>query len=189
MDHPGLRRVVIDDAATLARLRRLFPETVLEPYRQSAPIFESFAVEAALEEAFEARVALPSGAAVIIEETHALCAIDVDSGGARGNLAINLEAAEVIAEQLRLRAISGLIVIDFLRMTKGSQRRRLIAAMAEFLSPDRHATAPEGFSALGLVEMRRRRTRPSLLEILGEQGERVRNPATIALDRARSDNR
>ena len=189
MDYPGLRRVIIDDPATLARARRFLPEAVLQPYRHGEPIFESFHVEAALEEAFEARVALLSGAAVIIEETNALCAIDVDSGGARGNLAINLEAAEVIAHQLRLRAIGGIIVIDFLRLTKGSQRRHLIEAMAVFLSPDKDATAPEGFSALGLVEMRRRRTRPSLSEILGAPGEAAKNPATIALDRARAEKR
>jgi len=189
MDYPGLRRVIIDDPATLARARRFLPEAVLQPYRHGEPIFESFHVEAALEEAFEARVALLSGAAVIIEETNALCAIDVDSGLARGNLAINLEAAEVIAHQLRLRAIGGIIVIDFLRLTKGSQRRHLIEAMAVFLSPDKDATAPEGFSALGLVEMRRRRTRPSLSEILGAPGEAAKNPATIALDRARAEKR
>ena len=190
-DHPGLRRVVIDDAETLAAARWLMAggDAALERYREDAPIFESFAVEAALEEAFEARLGLPSGGALIIEETHALCAIDVDSGGARGNLAINLEAAEVIAHQLRLRAIGGIIVIDFLRLTKGSQRRHLIEAMAVFLSPDKDATAPEGFSALGLVEMRRRRTRPSLSEILGAPGEAAKNPATIALDRARAEKR
>ena len=175
MDYPGLRRFL--------------PEAVLQPYRHGEPIFESFHVEAALEEAFEARVALLSGAAVIIEETNALCAIDVDSGGARGNLAINLEAAEVIAHQLRLRAIRRIIVTDFLRLTKGSQRLHLIEAMAVFLSPDKDATAPEGFSALGLVEMRRRRTRPSLSEILGAPGEAAKNPATIALDRARAEKR
>lgn len=169
MDHPGLRHVVIDDAATLARARRFMEEAggvVFEHYRDGDPIFEHFAVEPALEEACDQRVSLPSGGAVIIEETHALCAIDVDGGAATGSLGVNLEAAEVIARQLRLRAIGGLIVIDFLRLAKRDQRRRVIEAMATALAEDRDAVAPEGFSKLGLVEMRRRRIRPSLAETL-----------------------
>ena len=190
-DHPGLRRVVIDDAETLAAARRLMAgsDAALEPYRDDPPIFESFAVEAALEEAFEARLTLPSGGALIIEETHALCAIDVDGGGATGSassLRVNLEAAEAIARQLRLRAIGGVIVIDFLRLGKRDHRRRVIAALAAALADDREAVAPEGFSRLGLVEMRRRRRRPSLAEILGEPGEVRKNPATAALDIGRA---
>ena len=171
MDHPGLRHVVIDDAGILNKARRLMAEGVVSRhYFESEPIFEHFAVQPAIEEALVARVALPSGGAVIIEETNALCAIDVDSGGATGSsasLRVNLEAAEAIARQLRLRAIGGLIVIDFLRLAKRGQRRRVIEAMAAGLADDRDATAPEGFSKLGLVEMRRRRTRPSLAETLG----------------------
>ncbi len=191
MDHGGLRRVVIDDAATLARARRLMPgaDAVFEHYRSAEPIFESFAVEAAIEEAFEARVSLPSGGAVIIEEANALCAIDVDGGSAAGSatsLRVNLEAAEAIARQLRLRAIGGVMVIDFLRLAKSDHRRRVIEAMAAGLADDRDAVAPRGFSKLGLVEMRRRRIRPSLAEILGEDGERRKNPTTAALDIARA---
>ena len=151
----------------------------MEHYTGSEPIFEHFAVEAALEEAFEARVALPSGGAVIFEETHALCAIDVDGGSATGSkssLRVNLEAAEVIARQLRLRAIGGIIVIDFLRLTKRDQRRQVIEAMTAAFADDRDAAPPEGFSKLGLVEMRRRRKGPSLLEILGAAGNRKNQP-------------
>ena len=192
IDHAGLRRVVIDHGETLARARHLMGGTdavVFEHYRRAHPIFESFAVEEVIDEAFETRLTLASGGAVIIEETHALCAIDVDGGGAAGNLGVNLEAAEVIARQLRLRAIGGIIVIDFLRLTRRDQRRRVIEAMAAALADDKDATAPEGFSKLGLVEMRRRRTRPSLGEILGEPAETVKNPTTMALDAARNDRR
>ena len=189
MDHPGLRRVVVDDAAMVARARRQMAggDAELEPYRSAEPIFERFAVEAALEEALAARVALPSGGAVIIEETNALCAIDVDGGGATGSsLRVNLEAAEAIARQLRLRAIGGVIVIDFLRMTRRGHRRALIEAMAAALADDRDAVAPEGFSKLGLVEMRRRRSGPSLAELLMDGGDGRKNPLTTALDIARA---
>ena len=189
MDHPGVRRVVIDDAAMLARARRLMAGSDAAPelYRSTEPIFESFAVEAALEEALAARVALPSGAAVIFEETNALCAIDVDGGGATGSsLRINLEAAPVIARQLRLRAIGGVIVIDFLRMARRGHRRAVIEAMGAALADDRDAVAPEGFSKLGLVEMRRRRTGPSLAEFLNNAGDAHKNPVTTALDIARA---
>ena len=190
MDHPGLGRVVMDRGETLARARRLMAGrdgVVFEHYRDPEPIFEGFAVEQALEQAFEARVEVPSGGAVIFEETHALCAVDVDGGRAAGsNLRVNLEAAEVIARQLRLRAIGGLIVIDFLRLSKRDQRCKLIAALTAALADDRDAVAPEGFSKLGLVEMRRRRGGPSLKGRLGEAGETQKNPTTAALDIARA---
>lgn len=172
MEHCGLRRVVIDDAKTLARAKHLMigTDAVFEHYRESEPLFEHFAVEEALEMALAPRIALPSGGAVTIEETEALCAIDVDSGGAAGSAAglrVNREAADAIARQLRLRAIGGIIVIDFLRMTKRGHRRQVIEALATALADDREAVAPKEFSKLGLVEMRRRRSRPSLSELLG----------------------
>lgn len=192
MDHPGLGRVVMDQGETLARARRLMAgrdAVDFEHYRGRAPIFERFAVEQALEEAFETRLEMASGGAVIFEETHALCAIDVDGGRAAGSsLRLNLEAAEVIARQLRLRAIGGLIVIDFLRLTNRGQRRKVIEALSAALADDRDAVAPEGFSKLGLVEMRRRRSGPSLKGRLGddEAGVAQKNPATAALDIGRA---
>ena len=190
MDHHGLGRVIMDHGETLARARRLMAGrdgVIFEHYRDPEPIFERFAVEQALEEAFEARVEMPSGGAVIFEETHALCAIDVDGGHAAGSrLRVNLEAAETIARQLRLRAIGGLIVIDFLRLTKRDQRRILIEALSAALAEDRDAVAPEGFSKLGLVEMRRRRGGPSLRDRLGEAGKSQKNPTTAALDIGRA---
>ena len=188
-DNPGVERVVLDTAAALAEAKRLRGGVTLEPYRGAEPVFEHFGIEAALEGALEARVPLPSGGAVVIEETEALCAIDVDTaghGGGHGSgetaLAANLEAAEEIARQLRLRGIGGIIVIDFVHMAKNAQRRKVIAALRGALGGDRDAVAPGGFTRLGLVEMRRRRTRPSLAEQLG--GPR-RSARTLALDIAR----
>lgn len=191
MTYPGLRWVTVDDTAALAEVKRLMGDDdgVLEQHRSSEAVFESFSIEAAIEEAFGQRVALPSGGAVIIEETNAICAIDVDGGSALGpasSLRVNLEAAEVIARQLRLCAIGGIIVIDFLRMKKRDHCRRVIEAMTQALADDRDAVAPQGFSTLGLVEMRRRRTRPSLREIFGEEGGVRKNPITLALDIARA---
>ena len=188
-DNPGIGRVVVDSPAALAAAKPHCGGVALEHYRGAAPVFEHFGVEAALERALEARVVLPSGGALVIEETAALCAIDVDTAGHRGGqgrnaaaLATNLEAAAEIGPQLRLRGIGGIIVIDFVHLAKSAQRRTVIAALRRALDGDRDATAPGGFSRLGLVEMRRRRTRPSLAEQLG--GPRG-SPSTLALDIAR----
>ena len=189
-DHPDVGRVVIDSPAALAAARGYCRDAVLEAYRGSEPVFERFGVEAALEVALEARVALSSGGALTIEETAALCAIDVDTGslgGAAAALNANLDAADEIGRQLRLRGIGGKIVIDFVAMAGDARRRRVVAALRAALGGDRDATAPHGFSRLGLVEMRRRRTRPSLGERIGEArgGGSCKSTQTLALDIAR----
>ncbi|MFQ5959231.1 MAG: Rne/Rng family ribonuclease [Alphaproteobacteria bacterium] len=198
----GLRRVVIDSATALADAKRycarFAPDLAarIEAYREAEPIFERFAVEAALDEALEPRVALSSGGAVVIEETEALTAIDVDTGGAGGGggdaqsnlLRANLEAAAEIARQLRLRAIGGLIVIDFARMTRVAHQRQLFEAFRDALAPDRAVNPPAGFTRLGLVEMTRRRRRRALAEVLCEprDGRRRKTALSVALDIARA---
>ncbi|MFP6740924.1 MAG: ribonuclease E/G, partial [Alphaproteobacteria bacterium] len=155
-----------------AAARQHCGDEILETWSGTEPLFEAFGVEAALDAALEARVTLPSGGAVIIEQTEALCAIDVDSAGHHGGgtsvaLDVNLEAATEIGCQLRLRGIGGVIVIDFISMTGDKRRRRVIDTLRAALAGDRDAVSPNGFTELGLVEMRRRRSRPSLGQVMG----------------------
>ena len=181
----GVVRVITDSGQATAAVRRFCGETLadaevsIETWDAAGDadeaLFEHFGVEEAIEEALGARVELPSGGSLIIEETAALTAVDVNLGGAahaRGGaetaLAANLEAAGEIARQLRLRAIGGLIVIDFLHMTRDGHRRQVSEALATALAGDRDASGPRGFTALGLVEMTRRHTRPPLAGLLCE---------------------
>ena len=171
-ENPGVSRVVVDTPALYAAARRFCDGDILETWGEAEPLFEAFGVEAALDSALATRVTLPSGGAVTIEQTEALCAVDVDSAGHRDGktaaLDANLEAAAEIGRQLRLRGIGGVIVIDFISMAKNDHRRQVVDALRRALGDDRDAVAPSGFTKLGLVEMRRRRTRPSLAEIMGD---------------------
>ena len=197
----GLGRVVIDSPTMVAEARRFCArhapelEPMVERYREDEAIFERFGVEAALDATLEPRGVLPAGGEVVIEHTEAVCAIDVDTRGCAGSdstatrLRTNLEAADEIARQLRLRAIGGLIVIDFAHMRRKDHGRRVLDALREALAGDREAGLPEGFSRLGLVELTRRRTRLPLAEVLGEAWPglgRRKSAATVALAIARA---
>lgn len=171
-ENPGASRVVVDTPALYATARRFCDDGILATWGEAEPLFEAFGVEAALDGALATRVTLPSGGVVTFEQTAALCAIDVDSAGHGDSKTValdtNLEAAADIGRQLRLRVIGGVIVIDFISMAKNDHRRRVIDALRAALGDDRDAVAPGGFTRLGLVEMRRRRTRPSLALIIGD---------------------
>lgn len=186
-ENTGVSRVVVDTPALYAAARRHCEHGVLETWDEAEPLFDGFGVEAALDAASETWFALPSGGAVTIEQTAALCSIDVDSAGhGRGKtvaLDVNLEAAQVIGRQLRLRGIGGIIVIDFISLTRNAHGRQVIDALRAALADDRDAVAPGGFSKLGLVEMRRRRTRPSLAQVMG--GGPPGGALTVALAIAR----
>jgi ribonuclease G len=200
----GVARVITDSPQAAAAARRYCDNELananlsIETWDSTEPLFEHYGVEEAIEEALDARVDLPSGASLIIEGTAALTAVDVNLGGSAGGrggaetaLAANLEAAGEIARQLRLRAIGGLIVIDFLHMTRDGHRRQVSEALAEALAGDRDASGPRGFTGLGLVEMTRRHTRPPLSGILCEpcgfcgRGH-VASAETVALAAARA---
>jgi Rne/Rng family ribonuclease len=130
------------------------------------------------EAALEPRVGLPSGGSLLFEPGHTLTAVDVNSGRATGDaygradaeptmLKTNLEAAEAIARQLRLRNIGGIIVIDFIDMRDTRARERVVSALRAALAGDPAPTRVEPMSRLGLVEMTRRRRGPSLTAMLG----------------------
>ena len=136
----------------------------LEP--ASPRLFERHDLEGQIAALRRPQVPLLGGAGLVIERTEALIAIDVN-GGERGNpLAVNLEAAGEIARQLRLRNLGGIIVVDFLSMTKRGEGERLLAALTAAVRDDPVQTEVYGISRLGLIEMTRARRGPALTELM-----------------------
>jgi ribonuclease G len=175
--------IVIDDEEQYERVRKFtmaflprFTERV-KKYEQRRPIFDHYAIEPALRLAVSRRVPLRSGGSLVIDQGEALTAIDINTGSftntGSGNLedtvtANNLEACEEVARQLRLRNIGGIIVVDFVDMDKEGNRRKVWDAFQKALSKDRARTNVTKISELGLVEMTRKRTRESLVQLLTE---------------------
>ncbi|MSP67840.1 MAG: hypothetical protein EXQ96_07060 [Alphaproteobacteria bacterium] len=168
----GAVAIRIDDAAALAAARRFVAEAMPELASRLAhagageDVFAAADVEGAIRAALEPEVPLAGGGHLLIEAGRTLTAIDVNSGvpetgqGREATaLVVNLAAAEEIARQLRLRGIGGLIVIDFLRLRAATDRARVSDALAAALARDPAPTRVLPFSALGLVEMTRRRPR------------------------------
>lgn len=140
-------------------------------YRDPTPLFTRFQIESQIESAFQREVRLPSGGAVVIDHTEALVSIDINSarstkGGDIEETAFttNLEAADEIARQLRLRDLGGLIVIDFIDMTPIRNKREVEERLRKSLSMDRARVQIGHVSRFGLLEMSRQRLRPSLGE-------------------------
>ena len=180
LDHAAsVKTVLVDDAETLNRLgaglKALAPELAHLPRHHAgpAPLFKRHDLELQIDEATAPRVRLPGGGALIVDELAALAVIDVDmaaqeSGGNQEDaaLAANLEAANEIARQLRLRDIGGIAVVDFLRMGKGDNRRRVVEALRRAASGDPQQVDVLGMTPAGLVELTRRRGRPALSRLL-----------------------
>src|SRR5574344_1335964 len=138
------------------------------------PLFAHFGIESQIQTAYEREVKLPSGGSIVIDQTEALVSIDINSAkSTRGQdvedtaLNTNLEAAEEIARQLRLRDIGGLVVIDFIDMTKDRNQRMVEAKLREATQSDRARIQFGQLSRFGLMEMSRQRLRPSLEEATG----------------------
>lgn len=147
----------------------------LELFQGGRPIFDYYAIEDELNRAMQRRVDLKSGGYLIIDQTEALTTVDVNTGGFVGArnfddtiFKTNLEAAGAIARQLRLRNLGGIIIIDFIDMEREDHREQVLDALHKQLGRDRVKTTVSGFSALGLVEMTRKRTRESLAHMLCE---------------------
>jgi ribonuclease G len=144
-------------------------------YDKKEPIFDAYRVEVQISEALRRKVWLKSGGYIVIDETEALTAIDVNTGKFVGQrnledtiLKTNLEAVKEIVYQIRLRNIGGIIIIDFIDMEKSDNRENVFHALEEALKADRSQTNILKISDLGLVEMTRKRTRESILKTLCE---------------------
>lgn len=140
-------------------------------YEDPVPLFNRYQIESQIESAFQREVSLPSGGSIVIDPTEALVSIDINSARAtKGGdieetaLQTNLEAAEEIARQLRLRDMGGLVVIDFIDMTAQRNQRAVENRMRDALKPDRARVQLGRISRFGLLEMSRQRLRPSLGE-------------------------
>ena len=194
-------RVVVDNRRDHHRIVD-FIESVMprwrprvEFYERSEPIFERYGIEAQIAKALQRKVWLKSGGYIVIDHTEALTAVDVNTGRFVGKtdhnetaLRTNLEAARVTVDQLRLRNIGGLIIIDFIDMESSNSRKAVLCALTDALKSDRARTNIVGFSELGLVEMTRQRTRESLAQQMcepcpscGESG-RTKSTATTTYE-------
>ena len=176
---PELRTILVNDDDACAAVRdhvdAHFPayRDKVVRYRNTRPLFEAHGVEAAVDGILDPCVRLPSGGRLVIEHTEAMTTIDVDSGTALDSanradtaLVTNLEAAAAVPRQLRLRNIGGIVVVDFIGMVSDEHRDSVHRALLEAAKDDPARFTASGFSALGLVEISRRRTRDSLLSQL-----------------------
>jgi ribonuclease E len=171
------RRLLVDDTeiydAVITYLKDTDAELVerVQRYEDEIPVFERFHVEDQLRKALDRKVWLPSGGHIVIDRTEALTVIDVNTGRFVGHsnleetvLKNNLEAAEEIAHQLRLRDIGGIIVIDFIDMESVRNRDAVLGKLREQLAKDKTRTQVFDVSHLGLVEMTRKNVSEGLLE-------------------------
>ncbi len=174
-------RIIIDSRENFQKLQEFAAEYTpkvlekLEHYTGERPLFDLYNVEDEIERALARRVELKSGGYLILEQTEAMTTIDVNTGGYVGTRSFddtifktNLEAAQVIARQLRLRNLGGIIIIDFIDMESAERRAAVLAELNKALARDRTRISVNGFTGLGLVEMTRKRTRESLEHVLCE---------------------
>jgi ribonuclease G len=167
----------------------------LQHYKGERPIFDLFSIDEEIARALGRRVELKSGGYLIVDQTEALTTVDVNTGGFVGArnfddtiFKTNLEAAQAIARQLRLRNLGGIIIVDFIDMVREDHREAVLGEFRKQLARDRVKTMAGGFSQLGLVEMTRKRTRESLAHMLCEpcptcEGKGiVKTPRSVAYD-------
>jgi len=154
-------------------MQQVMPQTLrkLKHYKDDIPLFNRFQIESQIEGAYERNVRLPSGGSIVVDQTEALTAIDVNSSRATKGSDIedtafqtNLEAAEEVARQLRLRDLGGLVVIDFIDMSSNKHQREVENRLQNALKYDRARVQLGRISRFGLMEMSRQRLRPSLGE-------------------------
>ena len=173
-------RVLVDDYATYQICKRLYSRYSgehalrIEYYRDKTPIFERFNVEREIEKTLRRKIWLPSGGYLYFDRTEAMYTIDVNSGRSSSSktdveeslVRINMEAAEEIARQLRLRNIGGLIICDFIDMRLRKNQRRVLDRLKDQMKDDSAKCTILGMSEFGLVEMTRQRSRGSLLQTI-----------------------
>ncbi|MEE9355329.1 MAG: ribonuclease G [Methylococcaceae bacterium] len=194
-------RVRVDSNETYLRLinfaEDFVPEIipVLEHYRGERPVFDIYNVENEIQKALNRNVNLKSGGHLVFDQTEAMTTVDVNTGGYVGGKNLeetiyktNLEAAQAIARQLRLRNLGGIIIIDFIDMKSEEHKQQVLLALEKNLHKDHAKTKISEVSSLGLVQMTRKRTRESLEHILCEtcsacEGRGVlKTPETVCLE-------
>lgn len=176
--------VLIDDQDAFKATKEFLRKTVpwrkinIKFYKDKKPIFSKHGIEEQIAKVNERHVHLPSRGYIVIDKTEALTAIDVNSGRSRKEenvestaLRTNLEAADEIARQLRLRDIGGLVVIDFIDMESSKNRREVENRLREAMSSDKAHAETTGISKFGMVEMTRERMRPAYFETVNKKCE------------------
>ncbi len=176
-----VEKVRIDSRITYEQVLKFVDKYVpevrecIEYYPGERPIFDLYAIEDEIQKALERKVLLKSGGYLIIDQTEAMTTVDINTGGYVGHRNLeetifktNLEAAQAIARQLRLRNLGGIIIIDFIDMQEADHKSQVLQALEKSLAKDRTRSSISEVSALGLVEMTRKRTRESLEHVLCE---------------------
>jgi len=171
--------IIIDDAKSYERMREITArisrraKSKIRRYDGDANIFDHYGLDRQLSEAFARKVPLKSGGYLVIDETEALIAVDVNTGHYKGNgsqedaiLEVNLQAVEEVARQLRLRNIGGLVVLDLIDMKSRKNQKQVCRALKDALRRDRARTNVLDISELGLLEMSRQRQDQSILSQL-----------------------
>ncbi|SJM91370.1 ribonuclease G [Crenothrix polyspora] len=177
----SIERIRVDSRETYHRLVEFaevfVPEIVplIEHYTGECPVFDIYSVEDEIQKALDRKVKLKSGGHLVFDQTEAMTTVDVNTGGYVGGRNLeetifktNLEAAQTIARQLRLRNLGGIIIIDFIDMQSDEHKKQVLHALERHLEKDRAKSKITEVSVLGLVEMTRKRTRESLEHILCE---------------------
>jgi ribonuclease G len=174
-------RILVDSRETFMRMQTFAEDFThaalgkLSHYIAERPLFDLYGVEEEIERALGRRVDLKSGGYLIIDQTEALTTIDVNTGGFISGRTFdetvfktNLEAAQAIARQLRLRNLGGIIILDFIDMENSEHKEAVLQELTKAVARDRTRMTINGFTSLGLVEMTRKRTRESLARVLCE---------------------
>lgn len=169
-------KLVIDNKAfakrIISQLEDVSPDMIkkIEVYKEDSPIFDAWAIEKKIETIFHSRVYLPSGGNIKIEQTEALVAVDINTGSFTGKSSYeetvrktNVEAAAEVARQIRLRDLSGVIVIDFIDMIDENAKTEVLETLRKGLHRDRAKNKVYSFTSLGLVEVTRKRMRSTLI--------------------------
>jgi ribonuclease G len=177
--HDNIEKIRIDSREIYVKAcdfgNEFIPEIAdrIEHYPGERPIFDLYSIEDEIEKSLDRKVMLKSGGYLILDQTEAMTTIDVNTGGYVGHRNLeetifktNLEAAQTIARQLRLRNLGGMIIIDFIDMNEPEHKRQVLRALDRALSRDRTKVYITEMSPLGLVELTRKRTRESLEHVL-----------------------
>jgi len=197
-------RILVDDYATCNQLKKMYEKyqkehpLKIELYRDTAPMFERFGIEREIDKSLRRKIWLASGGYLFFDRTEAMYTIDVNSGRSTGQsqgknveevLAhINMEAADEIARQLRLRNIGGLVICDFIDMRSRKNQRRVLDRLKDAMKADRAKCTILGMSEFGLVEMTRQRNRESLTQTMNTScpychgGGQIKTHESISID-------